>query len=93
MCLVYTDPPGRAIQNNLNMLLQVPNTTQKMFGNMQVPMSLNQPDAVNNVEIIRIPNATAGQYLVQITATSVLRGPQDYALVVSGPLTTALQPF
>jgi serine protease AprX len=93
MCLVYTDPPGRSIQNNLNMLLEVPGTPQKLFGNMQVPMSLNQPDSVNNVEIIRMANAPAGQYLVQITATSVLKGPQDFALVVSGPLTSALQPF
>jgi len=93
LCLVHTDPPGRALQNNINLLLEKPGGGPKLFGNMQLPMSLNQPDAVNNVEMIRIQNAPAGQYIVQVTATSILRGPQDYALVISGPLTTNLQPI
>jgi hypothetical protein len=93
LCLAYTDPPGRAIQNNLNMLVEVPGQVQKLFGNMQVPMSLNQPDATNNVEVLRITNAPAGQYLIQITATSIMRGPQDFALVATGALTSAFQPF
>lgn len=93
LCLAYTDPPGRSIQNNLNMLVEVPGMTQKLFGNMQVPMSLNQPDATNNVEVLRLPNAPGGQYLIQITATSIMRGPQDFALVATGALTSAFQPF
>lgn len=93
LCLVYTDPPGRAVQNNLNVLLEVPGGGAKLFGNMQLPNGLNQPDAVNNVEVIRIDNAPAGDYLVQIMATSILRGPQDFALVVTGGLSTPLQPI
>jgi serine protease AprX len=93
LCLVHTDPPGRALQNNLNLLLEKPGGGPKLFGNMQLPMGLNQPDTVNNVELIRIDNAPAGQYIVQVTATSILRGPQDFALVVSGPLTSNLQPI
>jgi serine protease AprX len=93
LCLAYTDPPGRSIQNNLNLLVQVPGQTQKMFGNMQVPMSLNQPDATNNVEVLRISNAPAGLYLIQITATSIMQGPQDFALVVTGKITSGLLPY
>ncbi len=92
LCMVHTDPPGRALQNNLNLLLEVPGGGPKLFGNMQLPMSLNQPDSVNNVEVIRMDNAPAGNYLLQVTATSILRGPQDYALVVTGRLTSPLQP-
>jgi len=93
LCMVHTDPPANAIQNNLNLLLEKPGGGPKLFGNMQLPMSLNQPDAVNNVEIIRIQNAPPGTYIVQVTATSIMRGPQDYALVVTGPLTTNFQPI
>ena len=45
---------------------------------------MNIPDPDNNLERIRIPNPTAGNYLIQITATNILRGPQDFALVVAG---------
>ena len=93
LCLAYTDPPGRALQNNLNLLLEVPGGGPKLFGNMHLPMGLNQPDAVNNIEVIRITDSPAGDYLVQVTATSILQGPQDFALVVTGRLSTDLQPI
>ena len=93
LCLVHTDPPDKGLQNNLNLLLEVPNAPSKLYGNMQLPMGLNRPDAVNNVEVIRILNPTAGTYIVQVSATSIMRPPQDYALVVSGPISSQLQPI
>lgn len=86
VCLAYTDPPGRALQNNLNLLLEDP-TGKKWMGNEQVPMALNIPDPTNNVEIVRIDSPPAGIYLIQITATNLLRPPQDFALVVTGDIT------
>ena len=91
LCLVHTDPPDKGLQNNLNMLLEVPNTPSKLYGNMQLPMGLNRPDAVNNVEVIRIPNPPAGSYIIQVSATSIMRPPQDFALVVSGPISSPLK--
>jgi len=85
ICLAYTDPPSRALQNNLNLLLQDP-TGKKWMGNEQVPMSLHIPDPTNNVEIIRIAAPPAGVYLIQVTATNLLRPPQDFALVVTGDI-------
>lgn len=82
ICMAYTDLPARALQNNLNLFVQKPDNT-KVFGNAQLPLSLNIPDPDNNVELVRLQDAPAGTYLIQITATNLLRGPQDFALVVT----------
>jgi hypothetical protein len=71
--------------------VQLPNG-EKIMGNMQLPNSLNIPDPQNNIEIVRIDAAAAGPYLIQVAATNLLKGPQDFALVVTGdnvsPLTS-----
>jgi len=82
LCLAFTDLPANGSQNNLNMIVETP-AGPKLFGNMDVPQGFHQPDATNNVEILRIPNAPGGRYLIQIVAHNLL-GPQDYALVVTG---------
>jgi serine protease AprX len=86
--LAYTDPPGRALQNNLNLFLQTPDG-KKMFGNMTLPHGLNKPDATNNVEVIRIDNAPTGNYLIQVAVSNLLE-PQDFALVVTGDFSTPM---
>ena len=83
ICLAYTDLEARALQNNLNLFLQLPDSSKKL-GNAQLPNSLNIPDPDNNVEVIRITSPAQGNYLIQITATNLLRQPQDFALVVTG---------
>jgi serine protease AprX len=83
ICLAYTDLPMRALQNNLNLFVQLPND-QKILGNAQLPNSLNIPDPDNNIEIVRIDTPLAGEYLIQITATNLLKSPQDFALVITG---------
>jgi len=90
ICMAYTDQPGRGVQNNLNLFLEVPGSPNKLFGNAQVPRGFNGPDANNNVEIIRLENAPAGTYLIAIVATNILRPPQDVALVVTGRLKSPL---
>jgi len=90
ICMAYTDPPGRGVQNNLNLFLEVPGSPQKLFGNAQVPRGFNGPDPNNNVEIIRIENAPAGRYVLAIIASNILRPPQDVAVVVTGRLKSAL---
>jgi len=86
ICMAYTDQPGRGVQNNLNLFLEVPSSPNKLFGNPQVPRGFNGPDANNNIEIIRLENAPAGTYLIAIVASNILRPPQDVALVVTGRL-------
>jgi hypothetical protein len=89
---VYTDAPGRGVQNNLDLLLEVPGVVRKRFGNEKVPRGFNGPDPNNNVEVITVENASPGDYLIQISATNILKPPQDFALVVTGRLTSALRP-
>jgi len=92
VCLAYTDAPGRGVQNNLDLLLQVPGVLRKRFGNEKVPRGFNGPDPTNNVEVIRFDDAPPGAYLLQVMATNLLKPPQDFALVVTGRLTTPLRP-
>lgn len=85
VCLAYTDLPNRALQNDLNLIVEDPEGT-KFRGNAQLPYGLTAFDSENNVEIVRITNPPAGIYRVQIVATNILKGPQDYALVITGAL-------
>jgi serine protease AprX len=89
LCLTWTDLPARSLQNNLNLFVQLPTRT-KITGNPDLPAKLTATDRDNNVEIVRLEAPPEGEYLVQITASNLLRGPQDFALVVTGDLETPL---
>ena len=90
LCLAWTDLPARALQNNLDLFLQHLPSSQKWVGNADLPAKLTATDPDNNVEIVRLENPPAGDYLIQISANNLLKGPQDFALVVSGELTSPL---
>jgi serine protease AprX len=87
ICLTWTDPPGRALQHDLNLFLQDLGTQTKWIGNQDLPLRISQTDPENNVEIIRIDNPTAGNYMILVSAMNLLHGPQDFALVVTGDIT------
>jgi hypothetical protein len=91
ICLAWTDAPGRALQNNLNLLVQLPNGS-KISGNHNLPMALGPLDQENNIELVRLDAPAAGNYLIQISASNLLTPDQDFALVVTGTLTTGLVP-
>ena len=83
-CLVWTDLPARALQNNLNLFVQKLPAGPKHLGNENLPLKLRLPDAENNVEVVRLDAPDPGSYLIQITAGNLLKGGQDYALVIVG---------
>lgn len=83
ICMAYTDLPARGLQNDLNLFVQLP-SGQKILGNAQLPNSLHIPDPTNNIEAMRIDAPVTGNYVIQIAATNLLKGPQDFALVVTG---------
>ncbi len=90
-CLAYTDLPARALQNDLNLFIQQVPNGRKWTGNEQLPLRISPVDAENNVEVVRIDTPVKGDYLIQITATNLLGTTgQDFALVVSGDLTSGL---
>jgi len=86
LCLTWTDPPGRGLQNNLNLFLMHVDQQKKWTGNAEIPRTITVFDRDNNVEIIRLENAPAGEYLIAVQAANIIFGPQDFALVVTGKL-------
>jgi serine protease AprX len=90
-CLAYTDLPARGLQNDLNLIVQTP-SGEKHVGNEHLPERLTPLDRGNNVEVVRIADPSAGSYLIQVSAFNLLRQGQDFALVVTGELTSDLTP-
>jgi serine protease AprX len=90
ICLAYTDIAARALQNNLDLFVQHMQSRQKWIGNADLPSGLKIPDPDNNVEVVRLEKPPVGDYLLQITATNLLQAGQDFALVVTGELTSPI---
>lgn len=90
-CLTWTDPPARGLQNNLNLIVMNKKMQTKWTGNDNIPRTITALDRDNNVEIIRIDRPHAGEYLIAVQASNLLSGPQDFALTISGNLTTSIQ--
>lgn len=83
LCLCYTDPPARALQNNLNLIVDKSGTARKWLGNSTAKFPYSMLDAFNNVEVVNILQAEKGVYTVAVTASNLLQGSQDFALVVT----------
>lgn len=73
--LAYSDAPGPALVNNLDMLVFNP------AGAQIYPVAGAAGDSVNNVERIVVPlGAPSGVYTIVVRATDVPVGPQPFAL-------------
>jgi serine protease AprX len=83
VCMAYTDAPARGLQNNLNLMVQHFENAVKWIGNEKLPDALTLPDPDNNVETVRVSNAPAGTYYIQVFVGNMLKPPQDFALVVT----------
>ncbi|WP_288882991.1 S8 family serine peptidase [Pedobacter panaciterrae] len=91
VCLAYTDLPARALQNNLNLIMDC--TSQKWLGNENAASLLKQLDTKNNVETITVEDTATGTYTIQIVASNLIKGPQDFALVITSSDHTIDTPF
>jgi serine protease AprX len=89
VCLVWTDPPGNAIQNNLSLVLDKEgDITKKWISNESWPHNLKDLDSHNNVQVIRLEDVKPGRYNIHIIASNLLKQRQDFALVIYGNLTS-----
>jgi serine protease AprX len=91
ICMAYTDDPGRAIQNDLDLIVDHRQTKQKWYGNSGVNVKDQNPteeDRTNNVEIVRIDKAKPGSYTIKVFAHNILLNKQSFALVVTTGDTT-----
>jgi hypothetical protein len=86
-CVVWTDPPARGCQNLLQLTLVLPDQTRRL-GNERRPWKspFRSHDEANNVLSVRVPGAAPGIYQLSVRAVSLLRKPQEFACVVTGPL-------
>jgi serine protease AprX len=76
--LVYNDPPGLVLQNDLTLIVTAENRTAK-FGNVD---NERRVDLVpNNVEQVVWPNPPAGKMVLTVTATRFTKDRQPFALV------------
>lgn len=82
VALAYTDFPGKALVNNLNLIVRGPNNL--VIAGNQTPGAPGGLDANNNAEVIRIASPAAGAYTIQVVASNIPQGPQPFALVYSG---------
>lgn len=87
VCLACTDLPSRALQNDLSVLAESP-SRKKMTGNGQLFGNINRSDAENDVERVLGGQPEPGVSRSQVCARSLLRGPQDFALVATGSLSS-----
>jgi hypothetical protein len=88
--LVWTDPPSTSVAstnliNDLDLTVTGPDGT--FVGNAfadGVSVAGGAADRLNNVEVVLLPDATAGSWTVSVTPHAVPVAPQGYALVAVG---------
>lgn len=89
LVLAYSDPPAipaaaSQLVNDLDLTVETPS------GAVLRANGRDEPDDLNNVEMIEFEADEAGTYLARVEARAVpLGGSQPYALVVRGPRTEA----
>jgi len=76
--LVWTDPPGDSLQNDLDLIVTAPDG-RELHGN--VTPGATGFDRSNNVEQVVVVNSTAGAATIKVRAFRNV-SPQTYALVV-----------
>lgn len=100
LCLAWTDPPARALQNSIRILLDQGAHGMKHSSNSEAAtlLTLAEPtafgglakltrrDASNNVHILRLPAATRGIYRLTLVADFMTTDSQTWAMVVTGPV-------
>jgi subtilisin family serine protease len=90
--LVWTDPPSTALAeenlvNDLDLMVFGPDGAFK--GNVfseGISVNGGEADRLNNVEVVWLPQASAGQWSIQVSAHEIMVPGQDYALVITGEL-------
>lgn len=94
MTLAYSDYPGAALVNNLNLMAKSPDGKHYLgnqeIGNQEIGnQTIGNPpiagaltlDVTNNIEVIQVDDPAPGKWVIDIVASNVPQGPQDFALV------------
>jgi serine protease AprX len=76
--LVWTDPPGDTLQNDLDLAVRVA-TGEERGGNGATP---DNPDQTNNVEQVIWNDPPPGKAVIRVHASRITSTPQNFALVI-----------
>ena len=92
--LCWTDPPGHELQQGLNLVVVKPNGVQHNGNEALIKQFYEKWDQANNVLRAFLPKeqVVSGKYTIAVLARSTEFKPQGFALVVTGPLASRLQP-
>jgi len=82
--LAYSDFPGAALVNNLNLIVTDP-SGKRYLGN-QGAAGATTLDVTNNVEVVHVPGPAPGTWSADVIASNVPNGPQSFALAYRGHL-------
>jgi serine protease AprX len=78
--LAYTDYPGESLINNLNLIVTAPDGKKYVGNHTAAAPNAMTLDATNNVELVQVKNAAKGKWTLDVVASNVSAGPQDFAL-------------
>jgi hypothetical protein len=81
--LAYSDYPGPALVNNLNLIVRAPDN-RVYAGNQNAAKGPLELDNKNNVEAVQIDQPTLGEWQIEVVGANVPQGAQAFALVALG---------
>lgn len=84
LVLAYSDYPGLALVNNLNLIVRSPEG-RVYAGNRPAGGTLDM-DTANNVEVIEVARPAPGRWRIVVVGSNVPHGPQGFALACRGDL-------
>lgn len=79
IAMCYTDFPGDTLINNLNLIVTSP-SGKRYIGNQPTSGGSLALDSTNNTEVVMVKKAVQGNWIVDVVASNVSSGPQDFGL-------------
>lgn len=80
VAMAYTDYPGHRLVNNLNLIALDPGGGLRLGNGPASPRGRLLLDSRNNVEVLQVEAAASGRWTIDVVASNVPQGPQDFAL-------------
>jgi len=81
IAMCYSDYPGESLINNLGLIVTDPERKRYVGNQKTTSRSSLSLDSTNNVEVVDVAKAKAGTWIIDVVASDVPKGPQDFALV------------
>jgi len=82
IALCYSDFPGATLINNLNLIVTSPTGTRYVGNRPSSTGTALTLDSTNNAELIQVSSAKTGTWTLDVVASNVSAGPQDFGLAV-----------